>query len=210
VARNHEYAILGGVNRSQVGRYIGLVAGPITAFLTFIFLWVFDAAHRFGLPVNVPPILLSLLFAGFVFWVLYFFFSKFFWKWGWLGKILLVADLSGEWDCSGQTLDANGQVEFQWDAVITIEQDWDKIRVRLKTTQSESNSVAAAFILEGGEGYRLLYHYQNQPRIGEPELNSHRGFCDILFSKDLQTAEGDYFNGFGRFTFGRMTLSRRQ
>ena len=206
--RNHEYAILGGINRSHVGRYVAVVSASITSFITFFLLLAFDLASKFGLPANVPPILLSLLLAGIVFWLLYFFFSKIAWRWGWLGKVLLVADLSGDWNCSGRTLNVDGSTQHEWNGVITIAQDWDKIRVRLKTEQSESFSVAAAFILEGSEGYRLLYHYHNQPRIGEPEIAWHRGFCDLLFSRDLKSAEGDYFNGFGRYTFGRLDLVR--
>ena len=37
----------------------------------------------------------------------------------------------------------------------------------------------------------------------------HLGFCDLNFAKDLKSAEGEYFNGHGRNTFGVMHLTRR-
>lgn len=196
------------MNRSHVGRMIGALAAAVTSLLVFLILLFFDLASHLGLPSNVPPILLSLLLTGIMFWALYLIFSRYAWRWPILSRLLLVADVSGEWSCNGRTLDNDGSVKFEWSGTITILQSWDKIRVRLKTQQSESLSIAAAFVVEGGDGFRLLYHYQNQPRIGEPELGAHRGFCDLLFDRKLQSAEGDYFNGFGRVTFGRMSLTR--
>ena len=54
----------------------------------------------------------------------------------------------------------------------------------------------------------LLYHYQNDPKIGEPDLRAHRGFAEITFAKDLKSAEGEYFNGRGRNTSGRMRFTK--
>jgi hypothetical protein len=34
------------------------------------------------------------------------------------------------------------------------------------------------------------------------------GFSELVFSKDLVSAEGEYFNGHGRYTFGTMHLTR--
>ena len=89
-----------------------------------------------------------------------------------------------------------------------ITQSWDKIRVRLTTKQSGSGSIAASLSYDEITGYRLLYNYQNDPNIDEPELAPHRGFADLTFSHDLKTAKGEYFNGHGRFTFGTMELTR--
>jgi hypothetical protein len=55
-----------------------------------------------------------------------------------------------------------------------------------------------------------MYSYQNEPRIGEPELRSHVGYCELQLAEDLQSAEGDYFNNRGRVTFGRMKLIRKE
>ncbi|GGI27356.1 MULTISPECIES: hypothetical protein [Bradyrhizobium] len=66
----------------------------------------------------------------------------------------------------------------------------------------------AALICDDAEGYRLLYNYRNDPAIGEVDLRSHLGSCMLIFSKDLESAEGEYFNGHGRFTFGTISLKR--
>jgi len=59
------------------------------------------------------------------------------------------------------------------------------------------------------DGFRLLYNYKNDPNIDEPDLAAHRGSAELVFSADLLTAKGEYFNGHGRYTFGTMKLTRR-
>lgn len=206
---NHEYALLGGVNRAFIGRYIGLAASVISGIIVFLVLSLIDLASTFGVAVNLPPTALSLVGAGVVFSILYMVFDKFVWRWSIAVKWLKVADLSGEWVCLGQTLKESGEVRYEWNAEVTICQTWDKIRVRLKTAQSGSNSIAAALIYDEAEGYRLLYNYRNDPRADQPELRSHVGCANILFDKSLMVGSGEYFNGHGRPTFGRMEFSRK-
>jgi hypothetical protein len=98
---------------------------------------------------------------------------------------------------------------YEWTAEITIVQCWDKLRVRLKTKLSGSNSIAAALTYDSVDGWVLLYQYRNYPNIGQPELSSHVGTASATFSNDLQTASAEYFNGVGRATFGKMTWKRR-
>ena len=167
-----------------------------------------DLARRFGIPTNLPPAVLSLAGAGVVFGVLYWLFDRFAWRWTYLSKLVRVPDLSGDWQCEGQTINTDGSAGYVWQASVTIVQSWDKIRVRLATSQSGSNSITAALICDEADGFHLLYNYRNDPRIGETELKSHLGFAELVFSKDRTKAEGEYFNGHGRFTFGTMKLKR--
>jgi hypothetical protein len=204
----HEYALLGGMNRAKVGRYLSLVAAVSSAVIVFVLLSAVDLAKRLGLPANLPPTVLSLVSAGAVFTALYRLFDRYVWRWAYLGRLLGVLDLSGDWKCDGQTLNPDGTPSYAWSGTITIIQSWDKLRVRLRTEHSGSNSIAAALNWDEADGCRLLYNYRNEPRIGETELKSHTGFADITFSKDGQSAEGEYFNGHGRFTFGTMHLAR--
>jgi hypothetical protein len=204
----HEYSLLSGFNRAKVGRYISLASASVSAGIVFILLWAVDIAQKFGLPANVPPAILSLVGAGAVFVALYWLFDKYAWKWGLVANLLKVPDLSGKWTCQGQSLDLNGNVTFPWVGEIIIVQSWDKIRVRLTTKQSGSNSNSAAIICDEAEGYRLFYSYKNDPKISETDLHSHRGFAELTFNKAVNTAEGEYFNGYGRYTFGRMKLER--
>jgi hypothetical protein len=209
MSQEHEYALLGGVNRAKVGRYLSLVAATGSAVIVFLLLTVVDVAHRIGVPATLPPSVLSLVGAGTIFTVLYWIFDRYAWRWRYLGSLLKIADLSGTWRCRGRSLNpADGSPQHDWEGTVTILQSWDKLRVHLKTAQSGSNSISAALLNDEAEGYVLLYHYKNDPHIGEMELRSHRGFAELRFAKDLRTAQGDYFNGHGRFTFGIMELTR--
>lgn len=204
----HEYSVLGGVNRARVGQYLAIISAFVSGTVVFALLYGVDIAKRFGVPANLPPSALSLVGAGTVFLVLYWFLDRYAWRWSLLSRLLKVPDLSGDWDCSGQTLNADGTVRHEWKAKVTIVQTFDRIRVRLKTEQSGSNSTIAALIHDEAEGYRLFYSYRNDPRIGEPELKAHRGTAEITFAKDLRSGEGEYVNSYGRETYGRMTLVR--
>ena len=205
----HDYALLGGLNRAKVGRYLSLVAASVSAGIVFVLLAAVNLVQRLGLPANLTPSVLSLVGAGAVFGALYWIFNRYAWQWPVLNSAVKVPNLSGEWECIGKTFQPDGKIQYEWKATITIFQRWDKIRVRLKTGQSGSDSIAAALVCDDSDGYRLLYNYRNQPQIGEVELKSHLGFCDLKFSKDLKSAEGEYFNGHGRNTFGVMHLTRR-
>jgi hypothetical protein len=207
MSHKHEYALLGGVSRAKIGRYIGIAAASISAGIVFLLLTAVDIAKAAGVPATLPPSVLSLVGAGAVFSVLYWFFDRYVWSWGVIAQLLKVPDLRGEWEVKGKTLYSDGKVQYEWDGKIAISQSWDKIRVRLKTAQSGSNSISAALIFDEIDGYILLYHYINEPKLGE-SLSSHRGFAELLFSKDLQSASGEYFNGHGRFTFGNLELRR--
>ena len=66
----------------------------------------------------------------------------------------------------------------------------------------------SAALVPEGRRYRPIYSYRNQPKPGEPELQAHIGHCELLFETGLQSAEGNYFNGGGRFTHGTMNLKR--
>lgn len=204
----HEYALINGTNRSKVGRYIAALAGALAALLVTLFLLVVNVADSLGWNVNVPPTILSLAVTGLIYFALYWLFDRHAWRWKWLSSLLAVPDLSGKWTCKGQTINAEGMVTHEWDATVTIVQTWDKVRVRFQTPQSGSNSINAAVIHDSVDGYKLLYNYRNDPKPGQPELRTHLGFAELTFTSDLKSAEGNYFNGHGRYTFGRLRLAR--
>jgi len=207
--RDHEYALLGGINRARVGRYLTLIAASVSAGIVFVLLTAVDIAKRFGWNVNLTPSVLSLVGAAAVFSVLYWTFDRFAWRWRFLNAVINVPNVAGDWACDGQTIGKDGTPGYVWQADVTILQSWDKIRVRLKTAQSGSDSIAAALICDDSDGFRLLYNYRNDPKIGEVELRSHLGFSELVFAKNLEAAEGEYFNGHGRYTFGTMKLRRK-
>jgi len=211
MSNDHEYALIGGINRSVVGRYIYAVSAGMSAFLVLITLTFFDLAKQLGWSPNLPPTALSILSAGLVYALLYALFSRFVWKWGLLVNLLKLPDISGEWNCFGnssyQPVDSVESLE--WLGVVAISQTWDKIFVVLRTEKSRSESVSAALISEGNGEYRLLYHYKNDPRSFQENISAHHGFADIIISKDLRSAHGVYFTGRGRSTHGEMKWERK-
>lgn len=206
---NHEYSVLGGINRSRVGQIIGALAAAISSVLVAMLLAALNLAKALGFGGYVPAVLLPPIGAGVVFTVLYWFFDRHAWKLPYLKTALGVPDLSGEWQVDGQTLNPDKTPSFVWAGDLTIIQSWDRIRVRLKTHQSGSNSITAALVRDEADGFRLFYSYRNDPRADQPELNPHRGWAEITFNHALTHGEGEYFNGLGRFTFGMMKLTRK-
>lgn len=204
----HEYALLGGYNRARIGRYLAIVAAAVSAVLVFLMLTAVDVAKSFGLPVSVPPVLFSLTGAGIIYLALYTLFEAHVWKWPRMRAYLRVPDLAGHWSCEGQSINGNHSLGDRWTGEVVIVQSWDRIRVRLKTETSTSNSISAAIIHDAADGFRLLYNYRNTPNIDAPDLVAHRGFAELLFDHDCASAEGDYFNGAGRYTFGTMKLTK--
>jgi hypothetical protein len=207
--QEHEYSLLGGVNRARIGRYLGAASALISAAVVFLLLTVVDLAKTYGLPVNLPPSVLSLVGAGAIYAVLYWIFDQYAWRWPAVSKLLKLPNLSGDWDCVGKSLNEDGSLKYDWKGVVTIIQSWDKLRVRLKTDNSGSNSVAAALSYDAADGYILLYHYHNDPKVEQRNLAPHQGYASITFATDQQTGKGEYFNGRGRITFGTMELRRR-
>ena len=61
---DHEYALLGGMNRAKVGRYLSVAAAAISALVMLGVLALWDVAKAFGLPPNIPPAALSLIGAA--------------------------------------------------------------------------------------------------------------------------------------------------
>lgn len=206
--QEHDYSVMGGMNRAKVGRMLTIVASGISAGLVFALLAAVDLAQKLGWNVNAPPMLLSLLGAGAVFAGLYFVLNHWAWKWPGISSLLKVPDLSGTWSCQGRTLDAEGQTRYEWQASITVVQYWDKLRIRLSTQNSGSSSMSAALAHDSVDGYVLLYHYRNDPKPGAVGLASHTGCAVMTIAKDVKSATGEYFNGRGRMSFGTMNWTR--
>ncbi|AXK40192.1 hypothetical protein [Crenobacter cavernae] len=206
----HEYSVLGGLNRAAIGRYLSIMSALVASTLGATILSIVDFARRLGWADPLPPLILWPLTGGLIYMVLYWLFDTRIWRWKKIAELLKVPDLSGTWRVAGQTINQDKTLGNIWEGEITIVQSWDKLRVRLKTKQSASNSIAAALVYDKADGFRLIYNYKNEPKIGERELMAHRGSAELVFDDNLQTATGEYFNGHGRYTFGTMKLSREK
>lgn len=202
---NHEYIVICGFNRSKVGRYLAIAASILSAFLIFSLLKLVEFLNYFHFESHLPPSIMSLAGAGTIYMILYKWFDTSLWNHQRIGKILCVPNLSGKWSVEGKSLSDEGK---NWEGILTIVQSWDKVRIHLKTSQSHSDSITASVIHDEGIGYRLLYNYRNNPKAGEEHLFSHIGFTDLRFDENLKSAEGEYFNGHGRSTYGSMIIRR--
>lgn len=205
---DHEYVVLGGINRARIGKYLAHTASAVSAVLVWLLLGAVNVANKLGVGVNLPPVVLSFVGAGSVYAGLYFVLRRWVWRHPWVMPLLKVANLAGTWHCDGTPFARPDSPAVPWTAKVTITQDFDRFRIHLKTAQSASNSIVAALTCDPIEGFVLLYSYRNEPRPGEIDLAVHRGFAKLTFDKDLRHAEGDYFNGDGRHTSGSMKLRK--
>lgn len=208
MASNHEYAVIGH-SRAMVGRFLGIFAGLASSGVAVLIATAITYAEHQGLLQARAYWTLPLTAA--IFYTLgHLAFDKWAWR-TWLVHVVLdIPDLRGTWDCNGETIDpTTGAVTHKWTAEITISQGWEKIRIYSQTAQSRSRSVAASIVVEEDLGYILMYSYRNEPRPGEPELKAHHGYAEWHISADGSSADATYFNGGGRFTGGRMKLTRK-
>jgi len=201
----HEYSVVGH-SRSRVGMVIAFISGAVAGGLTTVA--GFAASYLEDQQIELPEIILWPLTGGVVFAILFLIFNKFIWRISRLRNIIGIPDISGTWKLKGQSFGINNEPKYDWEGSVEITQSYEKITVFLKTPQSSSQSISAAIVSEGRPGFRLIYSYRNQPKPGESDMAAHIGHCELLFSSDLASAEGHYFNGGGRFTHGNMALTK--
>lgn len=207
MASNHEYSVIGH-SRATVGRFLGIGAGLLSSFIAVIFLSAITYAEQWGF-IHARAFWILPTTAAIFYTLGHLAFDKWAWRTWLIHFVLDVPDLRGKWICAGESINPiTGAVEHEWSAVITISQSWEKIRIYSETTQSRSRSVAASIIKEEDIGYILMYSYRNEPLPGEPQLKAHYGYAEWQISSDRTMADAQYFNGGGRFTGGRMKITR--
>ena len=195
----HDYAVFGH-DRAAIGRWLGFIsialAGGISQLLAL-------ASNLSG----VDAFAKATITTGIVYLVLHWLFNK----WAWKIPFFEVPNINGTWELTGQTLNDDGTTKYDWEGSIGIEQSWKDILIHLKTKNSQSESYTATLSRRFGPtgGWRLSYSYRNEPELEQShELNSHKGYCEIEFDKDLTVGKASYFNSSGRRTFGVMNLKR--
>lgn len=199
----HEYSIIGH-NRSEIGRWIGILSVVLAPIITSFIIWASQALLlTASIQVQLPVFALS---TGLIYLVLYWLFNRYGWRW--LDRILHIPDLNGRWQVNGITLNQDGTAQFNWNGELVISQKWDHIAIELKTSRSRSHSETASLLVKHDNETKLSYSYQNHPCSRETELKKHQGFCEVIFNESLEKAEGHYFNTLGRYTFGQIALTK--
>lgn len=208
--QEHDYCVHGH-SRVVWGRWLGQIAAWVAALAVLGAGAALNVMGYLGLQDRIPQFIFWPLTAGFFYALIRSLFGSFVWRWNPVVYLTGAPSLEGQWNVEGQTLDKEMSPIHSWRAVITITQTWEKIRIHLKSENgSISSSISAALIPEKGIGYRLLYSYENEGSHREAGMSPHIGFADVLFSNNLKTAEGDYFNNKGRYTFGRIKLTKKK
>lgn len=204
--QDHEYSVIGH-SRSTIGRHLGTFATILVSLLPAAGVGLSEAVSSLGFPAWSKYFLVIPITAGAIYSAIHWAFNKYGWRP--LSYISQIPDISGSWECIGETLNDNGDVLFNWKGNVTISQTWEKIRIRLETETSTSNSVSVALIPEPDGCWMLMYSYKNEPKMGNQKLNSHIGYSEVRVQAGLQTACGEYFTAKGRGTFGRMQFRRK-
>lgn len=188
--------------KTKIIFYLVLISGTVLAvanqFLDFV-------RNLIGKPL---PFTFSL---GMIFAVLYFLFSQFFWKSKLFCNVFKYPNLNGKYKIEGESTKKITGENFKWQGELSIEQNWDKILISMKSSNSTSESMSVDGSVEylPTRGYRLKYSYENSPNNDQPELHKHVGHCELIFDKELEKGNGNYYNdGKDRQTYGTIILRR--
>lgn len=181
---------------------IAFLAIVVTPFINQGFQQIQDTLGNWTIPLSSVSVFMVF---GAVFWI----FNKYLWKSKHIRKFLLMPDLNGKWECNGTTMIKTGEeTNHPWKAEVDITQSWSKIVIRLKTKESLSCSTSVSITRLEGQGFKVLYHYQNDPTRIEETLNKHDGAAEIVFNQDCTEGEGHYFTDQHRSTVGSLKLRK--
>lgn len=198
----HEYTVIGHPREKIV---FGLAIASI-AIAPLISKYLVDLANDWlGVAVALS------ISASTIFGIFFFIFNNWLWRVPGFATFFAFPNISGEWACTGKSLNPDGTTKYDWSGIIRIEQSWDKILISLITSNSSSTSMS---ILGGmkhypGLGYKVSYGYENTPNVDQKELRRHSGFCEITFCEDVTSANGYYFTGPEKMNYGTMALARK-
>ena len=118
--------------------------------------------------------------------------------------IVRIPDLSGKWKVEGYS----AKRKENFNAEIEIKQTWTKISIVMESKFSKSHSITASILTHQPGGYMISYEYVNEPRANAlPTMHSHRGTA-ILYLKNENLIEGEYYSGRDRENYGTLILKR--
>jgi hypothetical protein len=201
----HNYTI-SGHKRTDIARWLSVIAVFVVPLLPIV-LQSFGQILPSTLPWTTKLAALSFSSAT-LYWCLYWLYNKFGWRL--LDRLIDTPYVGGVWIVEGTSLNQDGTARFQWQGELSISQRWDEIEIHLATAQSASNSSIAGVSVARNGKVTLAYSYRNDPKMGEPELQKHQGFCELVFVPDRKSAEGYYFNSLGRISYGRMLIKKKE
>ena len=184
--------------RRDVPFYLAAAAVFVSLSVSTLF-GLFKITIPGWLDITSVPLLYGLLYAAF---------NKSCWRWSLFRrlKIVKVPALHGEW--RGYVLSIHDDFKTKHEVNLRIEQEWSRMRIKLKGDLSRSHSFLAAVLVDAPDGVVLDYEYLNEPLPGAREaMQIHHGTTRLnVVSRDVM--DGYYYTGRGRGTYGHIHLSR--
>ena len=191
----HGYSLPAGY-RVRLGFWLA-IPGVAVAWALFFGLGAFDVSVPWWL--DAPSVF---GFYGLLFW----FVDRRGWKTSVMRLVGLAApDLNGEWH--GVLHSSFDEYQSEFAITMRVVQTWSQMSVvfRTDTSQSRSNGASLEKLPEGT--WVLTHLFLNEPKAGAPtDMATHRGTSVLVF--DQQKLVGEYYNGRGRGTHGKVTLER--
>jgi|SRR3989304_153936 len=141
--------------------------------------------------------------------ILFYFFNNYLWRVNYIRRIFFIEtpDLNGRY--KGPLSSSYDDFQTSKTANYEIHQKWNKILIFSETSTSTSKSLAAAFWLSEVNKKSIVFNYQNTPKADSAQtMNIHNGFADFYFDSS-GTITGEFFNGRGRGTFGKVKLIKQ-
>lgn len=196
LAKHHSYS--GDSNaRTLVHVYLA-VLGTVLAYILYVVCQKFSITIAWW--VEAPSIF---GFYGFLYWL----FREWLWKQKFVRWIFQIKTPDWNGIYNGELMTSHDNFAQALSFELTITQKWDRIVLVGKTASSTSCSFLGFFSEENTDTPELVYQYLNQPRTGSvATMNMHRGVAQIHLEKNQMI--GEFFNGRGRSTIGKFTLTK--
>lgn len=130
------------------------------------------------------------------------------WRWSIFHKTKMVKipDLNGSW--SGYIVSSFDEHKQNHDMNLKISQSWYNIQIDLESAHSKSHSYIAGLLLNDEKGITLYYQFRNYPKSHAVEtMHTHIGTAWLVFNKEKNSLEGEYYTGRDRNNFGKMVFT---
>ena len=198
----HEYAI-NSDERIKIPFFIALISIVTVGFIRSVI-------ENSNVPTNLYYYLPS---AFALYGVLIILFDRFIWKLDLLCKIgiVKVPNLNGIW--KGCLISSRHNYENEIPIIVNIHQTWTKLSITLKTDQTESESLMAAFKVKNPSllDFRWEYVSNSRPQYYHKEY-SHTGVTSLKINTNgsiiANNLSGRYYTDIGRRSYGEITLTK--
>lgn len=200
----HPYSI-----DSSERKWIPLIIAIISVPIVMILRSLWDIPHFSGVLGEIQ------LYIGFIidlsvilFYDIFFrMFDNYLWKYSFFSPIVKAPNLNGRWEGTLDSCYYKSTVYIN--ASMDITQTWQNIDIKLKTENSKSKTVTAAFFTKTHNAIELSYQYQSEPNPKAiDDLHIHKGTGWIILSPNKKSFEGVYYNGKDNKNHGSLKFTK--